>query len=431
MGTEKPPRYVGMMYENGWGVEVDYAKAAEYYQMASDSGDITSQYYLGRFYEFGKGVEQDYEKAMELYQQAAERGDATAAVGMLGIASLYEHGRGVEQDLSTAAVWYEKAAETGYSVEELNPKMVYAITQVYGNGGRICAVAIEFNETIDGDTVDMDTFSVDGRTVTRVYLNTEAALSEEGTEDGNFVILELDVNDSDEAASVYQGGIENGGNDPTGTSGTGILKYVYADVTQVMGILSVDGDAYIPSRSSFENHKVISLDTENFEQMVYEDASNGNSLMYNLYVPEEYDASVSYPLVLFLADASANGDDVYLTLRQGNGATVWASEEEQAKHPCFVVAPQFTGNETEDINDTVMNLINSLKEEYSIDASRIYATGQSQGCIKSIAMDISYRDVFAAIFLVAGQGDAEEMRVMENDNIWILVSKGTKKDIRE
>ena len=125
MGTEKPPRYVGMMYENGWGVEVDYAKAAEYYQMASDSGDITSQYYLGRFYEFGKGVEQDYEKAMELYQQAAERGDATAAVGMLGIASLYEHGRGVEQDLSTAAVWYEKAAETGYSVEELNPKMVY------------------------------------------------------------------------------------------------------------------------------------------------------------------------------------------------------------------------------------------------------------------------------------------------------------------
>ena len=157
---------------------------------------------------------------------------------------------------------------------------------------------------------------------------------------------------------------------------------------------------------------------------VFEDENTGDSLMYNLYIPEGYSESESYPLVLFLADASANGDDVFLTLRQGNGATVWATEEEQAKHPSFVVAPQFSGPSN---NETVIDLLAALQEEFSIDVNRIYTTGQSQGCIASIAMDIEHPGLFAGLLLVAGQNDAEEMRAMENDNIWILVSEGDKK----
>lgn len=423
-GDGKAPRYIGLMYAEGQGVDVDDAKASEYFQIGTDNGDISSMYYLGRCYEFGKGVEVDYEKAMELYQKAAERGDRTAAVGMLGIASLYEHGRGVEENLDTAKEWYDKAAEAEYSVETLNPKMITAITQVYGNGERINAVAIEFNQEIDKDTITSDTFSVEGRSITNTYFNDEAAVSEEPNENGNILIIELDPNDADVDASVYEGGIVNGGNGPTGTTGTGILKYIYTDVIQVKGILDTNGTAYVPNGVALENHDVISTDIDKFEQRVFEDENTGDSLMYNLYIPEGYSESESYPLVLFLADASANGDDVFLTLRQGNGATVWATEEEQAKHPSFVVAPQFSGPSN---NETVIDLLAALQEEFSIDVNRIYTTGQSQGCIASIAMDIEHPGLFAGLLLVAGQNDAEEMRAMENDNIWILVSEGDKK----
>lgn len=422
-GDGKAPRYIGLMYAEGQGVDVDYAKAAEYFQIGTDNGDISSMFYLGRYYEFGKGVEVDYEKAMELYQAAAERGDRTAAVGMLGIASLYEHGRGVEQDLDAAKEWYDKAAEAEYAVEALNPKMITAITKVYGNGERICAVAIEFSNEIDKDTITDETFSVEGRTITNVYFNDEAAMSEEPNEDGDILIIELDANDDDAVASVYNGGIVNGGNGPTGTSGTGILKYSYTDVIQVKGIMGTDGTAYAPNGEALENHEVISTDIDKFEQRVFEDENTGDSLMYNLYIPEGYSEDESYPLVMFMADASANGDDVFLTLRQGNGATVWATEEEQAKHSSFVVAPQFSGPSN---NETVIDLLMALQEEFSIDANRIYTTGQSQGCIASIAMDIEHPGLFAGLLLVAGQNDAEAMRAMEGDNIWILVSEGDK-----
>ena len=83
------------------------------------------------------------------------------------------------------------------------------------------------------------------------------------------------------------------------------------------------------------------LIAEDFKQLTFKDEKTGVTLRYNLFVPKDYDASKRYPLVLFMHDASgANQVDNY-TLLQGNGATVWASPRDQAKHPCFVLAPQF------------------------------------------------------------------------------------------
>lgn len=45
---------------------------------------------------------------------------------------------------------------------------------------------------------------------------------------------------------------------------------------------------------------------------------------YNIYLPEGYDKNKKkvYPLVVFIADASANIEDAKAVLYQGNGATV-------------------------------------------------------------------------------------------------------------
>ena len=62
-----------------------------------------------------------------------------------------------------------------------------------------------------------------------------------------------------------------------------------------------------------------------FRQLTFEDAKTGKTMAYNLLVPEGYDGTKSYPLVLFMADASTVGKDVTAPLTQGYGALEFAS----------------------------------------------------------------------------------------------------------
>ena len=55
-------------------MEQSYEKAAEYFRLAAEQDDMTSQYQLGRMYPYSRGVEQSYEKAAELFVKAAEQG---------------------------------------------------------------------------------------------------------------------------------------------------------------------------------------------------------------------------------------------------------------------------------------------------------------------------------------------------------------------
>ena len=60
------------MYQNGLGVETDYAKALEWYEKAAEMGDATAMYNIANIYENGLGVDQDAEKAAEWYAKAEE-----------------------------------------------------------------------------------------------------------------------------------------------------------------------------------------------------------------------------------------------------------------------------------------------------------------------------------------------------------------------
>lgn len=75
LGYAEAMAYMGVMYRNGFVVEKDDAKAAEWYQKAIDTGGktlLTSLAYnnLGILYQRGEGVEQDYVKARDLFQKA-------------------------------------------------------------------------------------------------------------------------------------------------------------------------------------------------------------------------------------------------------------------------------------------------------------------------------------------------------------------------
>ncbi len=155
----------------------------------------------------------------------------------------------------------------------------------------------------------------------------------------------------------------------------------------------------------------------------------GDTLPYNLFVPKDYDPSKSYPLVNFMHDAGATSENPLFTLKQGLGAIVWASPEDQARHPCFVLAPQFAEIIADDDNnassmlDTTINLIKALAREFSIDTGRLYTTGQSGGGMLSIAMNIKYPDFFAASFLVACQWGPDLVAPMAGNRLFIVTSQ--------
>ena len=175
-----------------------------------------------------------------------------------------------------------------------------------------------------------------------------------------------------------------------------------------------------------------------FEQFEYTDEETGLTIPYNLYLPEGYEESETetYPLVIFIADSSVNSNNVTDVLTQ-DGATVWATEEEQEKHPCIVLAPQYTtdlisriGMLTTDENvwteglTLVKSLMDYIVAEYRVDEDRIYGTGQSQGGMSAIAISDRYPDFYAAQLLVACQWDVEEMSAMVDDHLWIIVCEG-------
>ena len=167
-----------------------------------------------------------------------------------------------------------------------------------------------------------------------------------------------------------------------------------------------------------------------FKQLSYQDKTTGIDLPYNLFVPKDYDPSIKYPLVLFMHDASVTGREVTATLTQGLGAVVWASDYEQQKHPCFVLAPQYATTIANDKSeaspalDATVSLINDLQSQYSIDANRIYTTGQSGGCMASIALNIKYPELFAASYLCSGQWEPTVTAPLAKMNIWISVAEG-------
>ena len=68
-----------------------------------------------------------------------------------------------------------------------------------------------------------------------------------------------------------------------------------------------------------------------FQTLKFDDKVTGKTMTYNLYIPIDYDQRISYPLVLFMADASITGKGALAPLKQGYGAIIWATDESQAE----------------------------------------------------------------------------------------------------
>lgn len=94
---------LGVLYQNGSGVDQDYDRARSLYEKAAQAGHARAQNNLGLLYVRGHGGDQDYARAADLFAAAAEQGLRQA---MTNLGVLYDNGFGVAQSDETAAMWY-------------------------------------------------------------------------------------------------------------------------------------------------------------------------------------------------------------------------------------------------------------------------------------------------------------------------------------
>ena len=101
---------LGLMHENGEGVEKNDSVAFKYFKTAAEKDHEDAWINLGIDYLLGRGTATDYKQANYWLGKAAQAGKP-AAQAILG--DIYCNGWGVAPDYNTAASWYEKAIQGG------------------------------------------------------------------------------------------------------------------------------------------------------------------------------------------------------------------------------------------------------------------------------------------------------------------------------
>ncbi|HPF47625.1 MAG: sel1 repeat family protein [Alphaproteobacteria bacterium] len=90
----------------------DYSRAMVEFVPLAEQGDTYAQIKVGQLYENGWGTDINYEKARQWYEKAALADDPLAHVAL---AKLYGYGRGVSKNFSRVQSHLLKAADLGYS----------------------------------------------------------------------------------------------------------------------------------------------------------------------------------------------------------------------------------------------------------------------------------------------------------------------------
>jgi len=111
LGCVESQYNLGVMYNNGLGMPVDFEKARKWYTKAAEQGFADAQNNLGCMYVKGEGVPVDHDAALRWFTKAAEQGLADA---QFNLGKMYHLGKGVPVDFETARIWYTKALEQGY-----------------------------------------------------------------------------------------------------------------------------------------------------------------------------------------------------------------------------------------------------------------------------------------------------------------------------
>lgn len=113
-------------FKKGWDAynSADYAAARSEWHELADAGDAKAAYGMGLLYGNGFGVDMDDALALKYYGIAAEQGHGDAA---FNLAVMHQNGWGVPMDEAKANEWYLVAAEKGNTEAQMALGRWYAM----------------------------------------------------------------------------------------------------------------------------------------------------------------------------------------------------------------------------------------------------------------------------------------------------------------
>jgi predicted peptidase len=168
-----------------------------------------------------------------------------------------------------------------------------------------------------------------------------------------------------------------------------------------------------------------------------------DTLRYRMLLPENYDASKKYPLVVFLHGAGERGRDNNKQL--AHGATLFLKPENRKNFPAIVIFPQcppkpgywssvildatkkpyvfdfnYSRPITQPLQSTIL-LVQQMVAENKVDTSRIYIMGLSMGGMGTLEAVCHYPNMFAAAISICGGGDAKAFtEVQAKTPLWFF-----------
>ncbi len=101
---------MGLLYGNGFGVDMNDEQALKYYGLAAEQGHAEAQYSLGIMHQNGWGVPIDEEVGMKWYRLAADQGVVGA---QLALGRVYAMDFSEKYDPIEAYKWFSLAAKFG------------------------------------------------------------------------------------------------------------------------------------------------------------------------------------------------------------------------------------------------------------------------------------------------------------------------------
>ncbi len=141
----------------------------------------------------------------------------------------------------------------------------------------------------------------------------------------------------------------------------------------------------------------------------YRSAVDNSLQPYRLFVPDSYDGSKPFPLILLLH--GMGGDENSMFDSYGSGAFKKLAEQ----HGYLVACPKgrepaamYLGSAERDVLDVLAD----VRRAYKVDPNRIYMAGHSMGAYGTWSIAMDHPELFAALGPISGGGDISKAAVI-------------------
>lgn len=211
----------------------------------------------------------------------------------------------------------------------------------------------------------------------------------------------------------------------------GVLSFgAYAQGPGGSRLGSVPKGPALDKSDDVELQNLIKSEIPKFEVKKWYDTVSGDTVIYNIFMPE---GEGPFPVVLYISDASTPGSDIARPLWQGVGGLIWTTEQAQKENPCFVIVPQFPTVAVDDnydrteYVDAVARMIQEFSKNPTVDADRLYTTGQSMGGMISMYYNYAYPNLFAASLFVDSHWNISTFpEIVRHKFIWVTAGDSGK-----